>query len=117
VSAAVLGLLTRAYYALAIDQDVRYDNLKRLANRVYEVYTSKTSKFGAERIPLPPYNELNNQVLRDLLDPQKGLPFAARAVLRTQLGLPAEAALPAPAPAEVNTNTAPPAATNAPAAP
>jgi len=117
VTAAVQGLLTRAYYALALDQDDRYENLKRLANRVYEVYTAKTSKFGAERIPLPPYNELNSQVLRDLLDPQKGLPFAARAVLRTQLGLPAESALPAPASAEVNTNAAPTAPTNAPSAP
>jgi hypothetical protein len=39
------------------------------------------------------------------LDPQDGLPFAARAVLRTQLGLPAETnALPTLPPLETSTN-------------
>ena len=32
----------------------------------------------------------NPGVVTEMLDQQRGLPFAARAVLRTQLGLPAE---------------------------
>jgi hypothetical protein len=89
VTSAVQGLLVRAYYDLATGQDDRYENLKRLANRVYENYTVKTSKFrGNERIPLPPYDELNKVVLRQLLDPRNGTPFAARAELVTKLGLP-----------------------------
>jgi hypothetical protein len=96
VTSAIQGLLTRAYYNLAIGQDDRSENFKRLALRVYESYTAKISKYGAKRIPLPPFNDLNQTVLRQLLDPQRGLPYAARAVLRTQLGLSAETVKPAP---------------------
>jgi len=89
VTAAVQGLLTRAYYDLATEQDDRYENLKRLAVKVYERYTSKTSKFGGDqRIPLPPFDTLNKTVLRQLLDPKNGTPYAARAELVTKLGLP-----------------------------
>jgi hypothetical protein len=118
VTSAVQGLLTRAYYNLAIGQDDRYENFKRLAIRVYENYTAKTSKFrGKDRIPLPPFEDLNRTVLNLLLDPQRGMPYAARAVLRTQLGLPAETAQPAPAPT-TQTNAVPVVSTNsAPAKP
>ena len=88
VTSAIQGLLTRAYYSLATGQDDRYENFKRLAVKVYEHYTSKTSKFGGDRIPLPPYNTLNNAVMRQLLDPKGGVPYAARAELVTKLGLP-----------------------------
>jgi hypothetical protein len=94
VTAAVQGLLTRAYYDLAIGNDDRYENLKRLAIRIYQRYTQTTSGFrGDQRIPLPPFDTLNNTVLKGLLDPREGLPYAGRAVLRTQLGLPAESAV------------------------
>jgi hypothetical protein len=112
VTSAVQGLLTRAYYELAGGNDDRYANLRHLAVRVYERYTSKTARYGATRVPLPPFDVLNKTVLQQLLDPQRGLPYAARAVLRTQLGLPAESATPEP------TNNVPPAtapATNTPA--
>ena len=116
VTAAVQGLLYRAYYDLAIGQDDRYENLKRLANRVYQRYTDKTKGFkGDVRIPLPPYDQLNSQVLRQLLDPEQGVAYAARAALRTQLGLPAEspkAAAPTPAPGDASTNAAPDVTTN-----
>ena len=96
VTSAIQGLLTRAYYDLAIGDDDRYAGMKGLATKVYESYTSKTASYGAKRIPLPPFNTLNQAVVRQLLDPQNGVPYAARAVLRTQLGLPAESAAPAP---------------------
>ena len=100
VTAAIQGLLTRAYYNLASGDDDRYENFKRLADHVYQSYTTKTSKFkGNVRIPLPPYDTLNATVVRHLLDPKNGVPYAARAVLRTRLGLPAETAAP------VNTTT------------
>ncbi len=35
VTSAVQGLLTRAYYNLAIGQDDRYENFKRLADQVF----------------------------------------------------------------------------------
>jgi len=111
VTSAVQGLLTTAYINLAGGQDDRYENLKRLAIRVYQRYTEKTAgSRGDQRIPLPPFETLNNAILRQLLDPQEGMPYAARAVLRTQLGLPAESAAPAPAATnaveKVSTNSA-----------
>jgi hypothetical protein len=91
VTAAIAGLLSRAYHDLAVGEDDRYENLKRLANHVYQRYVVQTAgSNGEKRIPLPPYNTLNQAVLQQLLDPQEGFPYAARAVLRTQLGLPAE---------------------------
>ena len=91
VTSAVQGLLTRAYYELAVGENDRYENFKRLANKVYQNYQAKTSSSkGDQRIPLPPYDTLNRAVINALLDPEKGAPYAARAVLRTQLGLPGE---------------------------
>ena len=91
VTAAVQGLLTRAYYDLATGNDDRYENLKRLAVRVYQRYFEKTAAAGGhERIPLPPFNVLNQSVVQHLLDPKGGVPYAARAALRTALRLPTE---------------------------
>ena len=91
VTSAVQGLLTRAYYELAVGENDRYENFKRLANKVYQNYQAKTSgSKGDQRIPLPPYDTLNRAMINALLDPEKGAPYAARAVLRTQLGLPGE---------------------------
>ncbi len=96
VTSALQGLLSRAYYNLATGQDDRYENLKRLAVKVYERYLSKTSAHGEQRVPLPPFDTLNSEVLRQLLDFKTGMPYAARAELVTKLGLPS-ALLEAPA--------------------
>jgi hypothetical protein len=117
-TAAVQGLLARAYIALALGQDDRYAGYKLLAGKVYEHYLAQISdmKSNLQRIGLPPFAELNRDVLNQLLDPQQRLPYAMRAVIRTQLGMPAETNVP-PA-AGISTNTPAPAApvpTNAPA--
>jgi len=57
---------------------------------VYDNYNKRTGK--DERTRLPAWNDLKREVLSQLLDPTNGLPFAARAVLRTQLRMPAETA-------------------------
>ncbi len=91
VTAAIQGLLLHAYFDLAVGNDDRYENLRRLAIGVYQHYVKQTSAAkGNVRIPLPPFDTLNQEVLNQLLDPQEGLPYAARAVLRTHFGLPAE---------------------------
>jgi hypothetical protein len=117
-TAVVEGLLARAYYELASGQDDRYAAFKRMAGKIYENYQVQTADFqGANtRIVLPPFADLNRTVLNRLLDTQQGLPFAARAVLRTQLALPSETN--APPAAAGSTNAPGPAvapATNAPA--
>jgi hypothetical protein len=107
-TAAVEGMLMRAYYELAIGQEDRYAGFKLLAGKIYENYQVKTANFqGANtRIVLPAFANLNRTVLNRLLDPQQGVPFAARAVLRTQLGMPPETNAP-PAPAVSPATNAP----------
>ena len=83
-----------------------------------KITRSQTANFqGANtRIVLPAFADLNRTVLNRLLDTQQGMPFAARAVLRTQLGMPPETN--APPAAAGSTNAPAPAvspATNAPA--
>jgi hypothetical protein len=114
VTSAVQGLLTHAYIDLAIGQEDRATGFQLLARSVYDRYQAKMGK-DQPRAALP-FNGLKRDVLSRLLDPQKGLPFAARAVLRTQLGMPAETNAP---PQTVSTNAIAPAvlpsSTNSPA--
>jgi hypothetical protein len=109
VTAAVAGLLARAYQALALGEDDRYAGYRLLANKVYERFQAEVSDRSAnlQRIGLPPLADLNRAVLDRLLDPQQGMPYAARAIVRSQLGMPAETiATNAPAPAALApTNT------------
>lgn len=111
VTAVVEGLLVHAYEELAIGSEDRYDGFKLLAGKVYQHFESKISslKDTTQRIGLPPYADMNRNVLNELLDPQQGLPFAARAIIRTQLGMSAETN----APVAVSTNLPPISATNA----
>ena len=120
VTSAVMGLLRNAYLNLAIGQEDRYAGYKLLAGKVYDRYGAKMGK-GQPRAKLPPMNDLNRTVLNDLLDPQKdAIPFAARAVIRTALSMPAETNAPpstvstnVPAPVLPSPSTNPPAASPA----
>ena len=107
------GFIFRSYYALAIGQDDRSAGYMLLARKVYDHYQQKISKMKSNlvRVGLPPFEVLKRTVLNDMLDTQKPLlPYAARAVIRTQLGMPAETnATPATV---ISTNTPPPAAAN-----
>jgi hypothetical protein len=47
-----------------------------------------------------PFAELDRTVLNQVLDPQQGMPYAMRAVVRSQLGMAAETS----APTAVSTN-------------
>ncbi len=110
VQSAIEGLLTSSYMALVLDQEDSYKGLQLLARRVWETYMSKVS---GERVELRPVNEIAQEMLNRMLDPENGLRPEFRAILRTRLNLPAEEEKPAakPAPSEANSP-----ATNAPAA-
>lgn len=101
-TAAVEGLLIHAYEDLAIGQDDRYTGERLLARKVYDNYTAKGTQYtkGPDlRTPLPPFKTINKAVLANLLDAQRGLPYGARAVIISQLGITnvvAPDALPAP---------------------
>jgi len=117
-TAVVRGLLAHAYSELALGSDDRFQGFKNLATKVYQHYVSKTSGHGNEqRVALPPFDVLNRTVLTDLLDTQKPvLPYAARAIIRSQLGMGAETN--APPAVTISTNQIVPSAlsnTNSPA--
>lgn len=115
IIAAIQGLLAHAYYELASGNDDRYSGYKLLAAKVYDQYGKNISyPGGSERLRLPAFIEINRTVLDRLLDPKDGLPYAARAVLRTQLQLPSEAVSTNATPAITTTNAVETAATNAP---
>jgi len=114
VSSAIEGFLLQAYSSLAAGDENRYTTLKLLAQRAHERYDLKTSSFAGDvRVKLMPFDEMNQAMVRDLLNPDNGVPYAARAALVTRLGLPSSMltnGLP-----EAVTNSVPePEATNAP---
>jgi len=87
--AAIEGLLVHAYEDLALGEDDRYSGFKLLAKKVWDNYEAKVEKYPTDkaRTGLPPFKDLNNNVLNHLLDTQQGLPYAARVTIRTQLGM------------------------------
>jgi hypothetical protein len=114
-TSAVQGLLKHSYIDLAIGQDDRAAGFQTLAGNIFDHYQKKMG-IDQPRVRMPPMNDLKREVLDQLLDAKQGLPFAARAVLRTQLGMPAETNAPPAAP--ISTNQIVPLAssdTNAPA--
>jgi hypothetical protein len=112
-TADVEGLLRNAYYQLAMGDDDRYTGYKLLAAKVYQNYVAKTAGFdSAKRVALPPFADLNRTVLNQLLDPKNGMPFAARAELRTQLRLPPETNAPPNSTNVLSTSTNMPSLTN-----
>jgi hypothetical protein len=105
VTAAIEGLLTRAYYDLAVGDEDRYQNLKNLASRVHDRYVAKTeASNGHVRIPLMDFKDMQVTVVKQLLSPENGVPYAARAALVTRLRLPASMLAPDNAPMNTGTN-------------
>ena len=105
ITGVIEGLLVRSYYNLAIGQDDRSAGYRLLARKVYDSYQKKISSMKAnlERVGLPPFDVMNRTVLNKLLDTrQPVLPFAARAVLRTQLGMLPETTAPPTGTASTN---------------
>ncbi len=82
------GLLTTYYYSLAIGNDDRATGFERMAQKIWVRYRSKTEGTG-ERISIPPLNSIKQDVLRRVLDPERGFPPELALPLRTALGLPA----------------------------
>ena len=115
-TAVVQGLLSNAYVELALGSDDRFEGFQNLVKKIYAHYNQKTSTgaTATTRVPLPDFNTLKKTVIHDLLDPQQGLPsFAARAVLRTQLGMEPETnSVAVPAPANTSTNASASVSTN-----
>jgi hypothetical protein len=113
VTSAVQSALGYSYSYLAIGDNDRFAAYQLLAQKVYDHYQNKMGN-DQKRVSLPPMKDLKRDVLNEMLDVKEGLPFAARAVIRTQLGMPLETAstnsVATPAIPDITTNA--PAATN-----
>ena len=115
VTAAIRGLLIQAYLALATGEEDRYQNMFNLARAVHDKYVKATSKGGpGDRIALMDFKDMELAVLKDLMDPQNGLPYSARATLATQLNLPPSMLAPANAGTNLPPNAVELNSTNAP---
>jgi len=96
IKAAIEGMLVNSYRSLALDEDECYQGDRDLARQVWTTYQSKMPQERLEAIGLPPFEDIDREILKRLLDPQEGLPSEYRGVLRTKLRLPAEPKVPAP---------------------
>ncbi|HXF10226.1 MAG TPA: hypothetical protein VN625_05530, partial [Desulfuromonadaceae bacterium] len=111
ITAVIQGMILLGYLDLVIGQNNRAAGYQMKAQLIYDRYQQKWAK-DMERLQLPPMDKLKREVLNDMLDPKNDrIPFAGRAVLRTQLGLPAETTN-SVAPFAMSTNMAPPTASN-----
>lgn len=91
VNAIIRGLIASSYTSLIFDNDDRAAGLMALARAARERYEEDTDGTG-ERIRLPPFEEMQSQVLQEFLDPESGVIPEARARLRFKLRLPPEEA-------------------------
>lgn len=101
VKAIIEGLLVKAYSSMVLGEDDRAAGFILIASKLRETYASKTST-RKESIPMAPMEDIKQDVTRQLLDPETGMPPEMRAVLRTKLGLGPE-----PPPTPGTTNAAP----------
>jgi hypothetical protein len=113
VQSTIEAFITRAYHSLILGEDDQHAGLRMMARKVWQSYMSQIE--GSEkRIGLPPVEE-TEKVMRDrMLDPEQGLPYEYRVVLRSKLGLPAEPPPAEPSPVPATTNAPPAASTNTP---
>jgi hypothetical protein len=109
VKGAIEGLLRNSYTSLMLDQDSRAAGLQLLATKIWEAYRSKIPDSRWAAIGIPTVKETSAIIVNRLLDPATGYPPAARAELRTKLGLPAETSI---SPAPETTNSVPQSVTN-----
>lgn len=115
VTQALQGLLTRSYSNLALGDEDQGIGLEKIAQKLHDVYTAKTTHPASkDRVALPPLSEMKRDVLLNLLRPDPEVNPEFQQQLRTRLGLPADFGIPATnAPAA----TAPPPTPAAPAIP
>ena len=95
------GLLVHSYRSIALGEDGPAAGFRLLAQHVWSSYQSRMPKERLAAIGLRPFEDIDQEVRKRMLDPQQGEPPEVRAVLRAKLG-------------ELPETSAPPAVTNAP---
>ncbi len=91
VKAILEGFAYNQFRSLVLGEYDRAEGFRLFATKIYQRYARDTADSG-ERIRIPPYEEIQKEVLTRLLDPETGWVPEARQRLRTELGLPPEQA-------------------------
>jgi hypothetical protein len=95
------GLLVNSYRSMVLGEDAPAAGFKLLARQVWLAYQSGIPQERMAAVGLPPFEDMDQEVRRRMLDSKTGEAPEVRALLRTKLGEPPEP-------------STPPAATNAP---
>ena len=108
------ALIGQSYLALVNDEDDRAEGFLNTARKAHARFNSKVDTARNGQISMPPFEEIQQDILKQMLDPENGLPdeMAARLATKLQVPLPARKAKqaePAPVAAPVSTNTPAPA--------
>ena len=82
----VEGLLEHSYRSMALGEDDSSAGFRLLARQVWNSYQSNMPKERLGAIGLSPFEDIDREVRRRLLDTKEGMPPEVRAVLRTKLG-------------------------------
>ena len=91
IISAIIGMVRHAYSELLLGQDERYTGYMLLAKKTYNTYESQIPKSREDPIGLPPFEDLVKIAQDQMLNPQTSpLPYEARAVLRSKLGMKKE---------------------------
>jgi hypothetical protein len=93
------GLLVNSYQNMALGEDGAAAGFRLLAQKVWQSYQSGIPKERLAAIGLQPFAQIDREVRNRLLDPEGGMPYEVRAVLRAKLGEPPE---PRPTPGATN---------------
>jgi hypothetical protein len=93
VTSAIIGMIRTAYVQLILDQDERYAGYMLMARKVRNLYESQIPKERKEAIGLMSFEDMLRVARDQMLDVENPqLPFEARAVLRSKLGMEKETA-------------------------
>ena len=92
------GFIRSGYVHLALDYDDRAEGFLLLARKLWISYQDRLGARSTQRIGLPEYPLMENKVLNELLDPERGLQPQLQAVIRTKRGLPPPTKTPPPGP-------------------
>ena len=85
-TALVQAFVTQSYLSLINDQEDQAEAYMLRAREFYDLYVKKTS--GAQRIAIPPLEEVKRETLRQMQDPKNGYLPAVIEKLQKRLGLP-----------------------------
>jgi hypothetical protein len=92
VTAVLVGHARTGYRMLVLGDRKKFEGLRGLSRMLHRTYMNKIGP-GANtaRIGLPPVEKIEEEVLRELLDPERNVwPYEMRAGLRSALELPVE---------------------------